>query len=124
MDGATWCDVAARPVAAIPVGRRRAAHRHRDRSCRRATSPDERTMMNAPARRLAPFVGAILVLPFANGINSVPIAAFLAPVLLLRFARTHRARVALPILYVVMTTFMALRFRGMIPLSGVLYVAV
>jgi len=80
--------------------------------------------MNPTTRRLAPLVGAVLVLPFADGVDSVPLAAFVAPVLLLRFARTHRARVALPILFVVVAAAMALQFRGMIPLSGAVYFAV
>jgi apolipoprotein N-acyltransferase len=79
--------------------------------------------MSSTARRLAPLVGALLLLPFANGAHSVPLAAFLAPVLFLRFARTHRARVALPVLYVVLAASTKLQFLGMIPLGGAPYLA-
>lgn len=45
-------------------------------------------------------IGAVL-LPFAQLQTTVPLAAWLAPVLLLRFARTARARVWLPVLILI-----------------------
>jgi apolipoprotein N-acyltransferase len=42
-------------------------------------------------------VGAALA-PFAHLTNVIPVAAWLAPVFLLRFVRTQRARVAIPVM--------------------------
>jgi apolipoprotein N-acyltransferase len=63
-------------------------------------------------------VGAAL-LPVTNLQTLVPIAAWLAPVFLLRFTRTQRALVALPVLAVVMsgTALIGLR-EGFFPVAG------
>jgi apolipoprotein N-acyltransferase len=63
-------------------------------------------------------VGAVL-LPVTNLQTLVPVAAWLAPVSLLRFVRTRRARVGLPVLVVVMTltALVALR-NGFFPAAG------
>ena len=60
-------------------------------------------------------IGATL-LPFGQFQTVVPLAAWLAPVFLLRFARTQRARVALPVLALVqyLATMVSLR-GGLVP---------
>lgn len=69
-----------------------------------------------------------LLLPVTNLQTLVPVAAWLAPVFLLRFSRTQRAVVALPVLVVVfcVTTLVALR-GGFFPVAAgagyVLFVA-
>jgi len=63
----------------------------------------------------------VALLPFANGANTIWIAAWLAPVFLLRFARGTRRKVGLPVAYVVLVTAFAIQFRGMIPIPGVGY---
>jgi apolipoprotein N-acyltransferase len=62
-------------------------------------------------------VGAAM-LPFTNLQTLLPVAAWLAPVFLLRFVRTHRARVGLPVLVLVMslTALVALR-DGFFPVA-------
>lgn len=63
---------------------------------------------------------AVLLL-FADGRNTIPLAAWLAPALMLRFVRTQPAWRGLPIAYSVMIVFRALAMRGMIPIPGVFY---
>jgi apolipoprotein N-acyltransferase len=64
--------------------------------------------------------GAMLIL-FADGRNTIPLAAWLAPVLILRFVRTQPAWQGLPVAYVVMIIFRAVAMRGMIPIPGIFY---
>lgn len=56
-------------------------------------------------------IGALL-LPFAQLQTTVPLAAWLAPVLLLRFARTARARMWLPVLVLVTCLAQTVALRG------------
>jgi apolipoprotein N-acyltransferase len=65
-------------------------------------------------------VSAVLLL-FANGANTIPIAAWLAPVFLLRFVRTQRYAVGIPVAYVLLTAEFAFQFRGMVPIPGIAY---
>ncbi|WP_170223453.1 nitrilase-related carbon-nitrogen hydrolase [Nonomuraea turkmeniaca] len=58
--------------------------------------------------------GAAL-LPFTLLQTTIPLAAWVAPVLLLRFARTTRARWALPALAVAVAVGAAISFRGVFP---------
>lgn len=61
------------------------------------------------------------LLLFANGANSVWVAAWLAPIFLLRFVRTQKTLVGLPIAYVLLSATMAFQFRGMVPIPGIAY---
>src|SRR5258708_923104 len=63
----------------------------------------------------------IILLPFANGAWSIPIAAWIAPVCLLRFVRTQRVRMGLPVAALALAGAFAIQFRGMIPIPGVGY---
>jgi apolipoprotein N-acyltransferase len=65
------------------------------------------------ASSLCLLVAAIL-LPFANGRNNVSIAAWLAPVFMLRFVR-GKGLWRLLVAYVVATAAWAFQFRGMVP---------
>jgi apolipoprotein N-acyltransferase len=65
-------------------------------------------------------IGSILLL-FSYGANNVALAAWLAPVFLLRFVRRRSWRVWVPILYVVEIAASAFQFRGMIPIPGAGY---
>ena len=65
-------------------------------------------------------VGAGLSL-FSNGANSIPIAAWLAPVFLLRFTRKQKSRTALFVVYLTIMATFAFQFRGMVPLPPVFY---
>ena len=67
-------------------------------------------------------LAAIPFLACANGLNSVPLAAWLAPAFLLRFVRMQRPAIGLPVAYVLLTAAMGFQFRGMIPIPGVWYV--
>jgi apolipoprotein N-acyltransferase len=62
---------------------------------------------------------AAVLLPFANLQTLVPVVAWVAPVLLLRFTRTQRLRVGLPALVLVLslTSLVALR-GGFFPVGG------
>jgi apolipoprotein N-acyltransferase len=61
---------------------------------------------------------AALLLPFSNGVTPLPLAAWLAPVFLLRFTRTRRARVGLPIAFALLAGAALIEFRGMMPGPG------
>ena len=71
-----------------------------------------------------PLLFAVILLPFANGGQSIGLAAWLAPVFLLRFTRTHRRIVALPIVFAVQAIAFAIQFRGMIPFAALIQGAV
>ena len=62
-----------------------------------------------------------LVLPFAYGVDNVPCAAWLAPLFLLRFARTQRLWISMPVLLAVQMAAAAFQMRGMFPGDGVAY---
>jgi apolipoprotein N-acyltransferase len=64
---------------------------------------------------------AALLLLFANGADTIPIVAWLAPVFLLRFVRSQNLRVGVPIAYVLLLAAFAFQFRGMVPLPGIAY---
>ena len=64
---------------------------------------------------------ASVLLLFADGRNTIPLAAWLAPALMLRFVRTQPAWRGLPVAYLVMIIFRAVAMRGMIPIPGVFY---
>lgn len=65
-----------------------------------------------------PLLIAVTLLPFANGGHSVSLAAWLAPFFLLRFTRTHRQMLVLPVTAVIQIAAFAIQFAGMIPFSG------
>lgn len=65
-------------------------------------------------------VAAVLLL-FANGANTIPIAAWLAPVFMLRFVRGQSRKVGLPVAYLLLIAEFAFQFRGMVPIPGVAY---
>lgn len=65
-------------------------------------------------------IAAVLLL-FSNGANNVPLAAWLAPVFMLRFVRRHSLKVGLPVAYVLLVAAFAFQFRGMVPIPGVAY---
>jgi apolipoprotein N-acyltransferase len=65
-------------------------------------------------------IAAVLLL-FSNGANTIPLAAWLAPVFMLRFVRGQSFKVGLPIAYVLLVAAFAFQFRGMVPIPGVGY---
>ncbi len=65
-------------------------------------------------------VGAVLLL-FSYGVDNLPLAAWLSPVFLLRFARTRTWRIWVPALLVVQIGAAAFQFRGMFLASGMDY---
>ena len=71
-----------------------------------------------------PLILTIIFLPLANGDHSVALASWLAPLFLLRFVRTQRPIIGLPLAYVVLTGAFAVQFRGAVPLTGVAYACV
>jgi apolipoprotein N-acyltransferase len=64
---------------------------------------------------------AATLLLFAYGADNVPLAAWLAPVFLLRFLRTQSFKVGVPIAYVVLVATCAFQLRGMVPIPGIGY---
>lgn len=64
---------------------------------------------------------AAALLLFANGADTIALAAWSAPAFLLRFVRRQRLLTGLPIAYLVVTATFAFQFRGMIPIPGVTY---
>src|SRR6266404_9771023 len=71
-----------------------------------------------------PLLVAGIFLPFADGGQSIWLAAWLAPLFLLRFTRTHKRIVALPVALVVQAAAIAIQFRGMLPFPTLIEVAV
>jgi apolipoprotein N-acyltransferase len=85
------------------------------------SQPGAATTVRSSFRRSAPLlVGAAALLLFANGVNSIPLAAFLAPLLLLRFTRAQRPAVGLLATFALQAVAFAIQFRGMIPVPGVI----
>jgi apolipoprotein N-acyltransferase len=75
-----------------------------------------------PDRRIwACLLIALLLLPFCNGADSIPLIAWLAPVFLLHFVRRQPLRIGLPLAYLALTAAMAFQFRGMVPIPGIGY---
>ncbi len=64
---------------------------------------------------------AVVLLLFANGVDTIPLAAWLAPLFLLRFVRTQSWKIGLPVAYVVLTATFSFQFRGMVPIPGIAY---
>ncbi|HUI84645.1 MAG TPA: nitrilase-related carbon-nitrogen hydrolase [Candidatus Binatia bacterium] len=65
-------------------------------------------------------IAAVLLL-FANGVNTIPVAAWVAPVFLLRFVRKPSLRIGLPVAYLLVMAAFAFQFRGMVPIPGIAY---
>jgi apolipoprotein N-acyltransferase len=61
---------------------------------------------------------AAALLPFSGGADTIALAAWLAPVFLLRFTRTRALKIWLPTAYVLLVAAGAFQSRG-IPISGV-----
>lgn len=64
---------------------------------------------------------AAALLLFSNGANSLPLAAWLAPVFMLRFVRGQILKVGLPVAYLLLVAAFTFQFRGMVPIPGVGY---
>jgi apolipoprotein N-acyltransferase len=64
---------------------------------------------------------AAVLLLFANGRNNIPVAAWLAPLFLLRFVRSVGAGWGLAIGWLVLAATWSFQFRGMAPLPGIWY---
>jgi apolipoprotein N-acyltransferase len=64
---------------------------------------------------------AAALLLVADGRNTIALAAWLAPALLLRFVRTRPAKVGLVIAYFALIVPRAIAMRGMIPIPGIFY---
>ena len=62
---------------------------------------------------------AAVLLMFSNGVNNIPLAAWLAPVFVMRFVRSQNLKIGLPIAYTVLCAGFAFQFRGMVPIPGV-----
>jgi apolipoprotein N-acyltransferase len=65
-------------------------------------------------------IAAVLLL-FSNGANTIALAAWLSPVLMLRFVRRQLSYVGLPIAYILFVATFAFQFRGMVPIPGIGY---
>ena len=65
-------------------------------------------------------IAAVLLL-FSNGATTIPLAAWLAPVFLLRFVRGHSLKVGLPLAFILEVGALTLQFRGMLPIPGIGY---
>ncbi|HTL93044.1 MAG TPA: hypothetical protein VL176_11895, partial [Steroidobacteraceae bacterium] len=76
--------------------------------------------MSSSASWLALALGC-LALPFAYGVDNIPCAAWLAPLFLLRFVRTQRLRISMPVLLVVQMAATAFQLRGMFIADGSAY---
>jgi apolipoprotein N-acyltransferase len=65
-------------------------------------------------------IAAVLLL-FSNGATAIPLAAWLAPVGMLRFVRGHSFKVGLPLAYLLQVGAFSLQFRGMVLIPGIGY---
>jgi apolipoprotein N-acyltransferase len=79
----------------------------------------ERTGVAAGSRSWVWLAVAAGLLLFSNGANNISLAAWLAPLFLLRFVRGRSKKVGLPIAYVLLVAAFAFQFRGMVPIPGV-----
>jgi apolipoprotein N-acyltransferase len=81
---------------------------------------------NGPTRTGSwiPLLVAILLLPFANGANAIALAAWLAPLFLLRFTRAQRILVGVPLVLAVQVAELAIQYRGTVPFPPAIYAAV
>jgi apolipoprotein N-acyltransferase len=61
------------------------------------------------------------LLLFANGANNIWLAAWLAPLFLLRFVRRQRVWVGVVTAYVLLMATFMFQFRGMVPIPGIGY---
>jgi apolipoprotein N-acyltransferase len=92
-----------------------------------ATSQESRQHENSRGSRVALsanlgwLVAACALLLVADGRNTVALAAWLAPVCLLRFVRKEGALRGLAIAYVLLAITRGIAFRGMVPIPGVFY---
>jgi apolipoprotein N-acyltransferase len=66
----------------------------------------------------------LTLLLFANGRNTVAVAAWLAAIFLLRFVRSYSPRTGLPIAWLVLTGAFLFQFRGMVPVPLSLYIVI
>lgn len=64
---------------------------------------------------------AALLLLVANGRHTITVAPWLAMLSLLYFVRSQRARIGLPLAWVVLFLAWAFQFRGMAPVPGIFY---
>lgn len=64
---------------------------------------------------------AFLLLLCANGRNTIAVAAWLAPIFLLRFVRSKSPRLGLSVAWLVLSGAFIFQFRGMVPLPPVWY---
>jgi apolipoprotein N-acyltransferase len=65
-------------------------------------------------------IAAVLLL-FSNGATTIPLAAWLAPVFILRFTRGQSLKIGLPLAYVLQVGAFTLQFRGMVRIPGIGY---
>lgn len=90
-----------------------------------AREPSERkppfSPEGTPARLWLPLLVSAVLMLFSYGRNNISLAAWLAPVFLLRFVRQTRLRVWLPVSYLVTSAAVAFQFRGMVPIEGAPY---
>ena len=77
-------------------------------------NPSERRLGNRPWRRAWLWLAlGFLLLPFTTVQTMLPLAAWLAPIFLLRFARTaRRAAVALPLIFLAQASGKFIAVRG------------
>ncbi len=78
--------------------------------------------LGARSRSWTCFVLAGVLLLFANGGHAIAVAAWLAPVFLLRFVRLQRSAVGLLLAYVLLSVTVGFQLRGMVPIPGLGYV--
>jgi apolipoprotein N-acyltransferase len=85
-----------------------------------AAAVEIRSKVERPQAWIWLAIGFVLLL-FSYGANNIPLAAWLSPVFLLRFARFNRWRIWLPLLYLAAALGIAFQLRGMVPIPGVGY---
>jgi len=73
--------------------------------------------LKSPAAAAFLFVGGSVTLYFANGAHATLVAAWVAPILLLRFSRTTRKRFALPLLAIAAASATWAGFKDLMPLG-------
>ena len=66
-------------------------------------------------------ITAAALLFFADGRNTIALAAWLAPMFLLRFVRSQTAKLGLLVAYLVIAVTRGISMRGMIPIPGIFY---
>jgi len=92
---------------------------HEESHVRELPRPAEPALVTSHSWVWLAIAAALLLVSY--GAYNIPLAAWLAPVFMLRFVRRQSFKVGLPVAYVVLIVTFAFQLRGMVPIPGAGY---